>query len=498
VPVKNDEEFRVWLEGQPQEICTAIAYRAAMRALPLAALWRDRGEIGSRFALAAFRTSLISGVAAGEPAHDVKAAVYDAAGAADAAASAGHAANAAANAVTRAVARTADAATYAAGVAAARAARTAADATNAADSAVDAADAAASAVARAAARTPVARAARAVARDAASAAAYADTDLTSDAIMCSAIAVPLEVLDAIEAHAVGKTDILRAGGPWTFWAKWYDRAMAGDPLPWDLQEQIALIPNEIWEAGPEAVAEEIEKLSFQFATSIAPRLVRDDEADVFRVEADPVPPEELAAFACQRAEMALDAALASVSENIFNERSYEVIVLRNTLVADRTVSLLAVGFYDACLGLNRNIGDRYPDEVALVNLQNALAGIVEELCALDDLARERCARLAGYNPEKTVQDLDRAELESIPALVGPDLDEKAQSIVESDIERLLSREATLPKWRRMRLTNWLTTISIYWDRTKKGYKEAKALSDMVTKLREWGRSAWDFLNGGGA
>jgi hypothetical protein len=44
-------------------------------------------------------------------------------------------------------------------------------------------------------------------------------------------------------------------GPWAFWATWYDRAMAGDPLPWDLQEQIALIPNEIWETGPEAVAD---------------------------------------------------------------------------------------------------------------------------------------------------------------------------------------------------------------------------------------------------
>lgn len=265
MPVKNDEEFRAWLEEQPKAVCTAIAYRAAMRVLPLAALWRDHSKVGSRFALAAFRTSLISGVAAVGPAHDLKAAAYTAADAADAAASAGHAAYAAANAVTRAVARTADAATYAAGDAAARAAGTAADATKAADSAVDAVDAAASAVARAAARPPVARAARAVARGTVSAAAYADTDLASDIIMRSAIAVPPEVLDAIEAHAVGKTDILRAGGPWTFWAKWYDRAMAGDPLPWDLQEQIALIPSEVWEAGPEAVAEEIARIEEEFS-----------------------------------------------------------------------------------------------------------------------------------------------------------------------------------------------------------------------------------------
>ena len=58
--------------------------------------------------------------------------------------------------------------------------------------------------------------------------------------------------------------MIRSGGPWTFWAEWYDRAMAGDPLPWELQERVALIPDEVWEAGPEAVAAEIEKIRARF------------------------------------------------------------------------------------------------------------------------------------------------------------------------------------------------------------------------------------------
>lgn len=40
--------------------------------------------------------------------------------------------------------------------------------------------------------------------------------------------------------------------------------MAGDPLPWDLQEKIALMPNDIWEAGPEAVAREIARIEEEF------------------------------------------------------------------------------------------------------------------------------------------------------------------------------------------------------------------------------------------
>jgi hypothetical protein len=70
-------------------------------------------------------------------------------------------------------------------------------------------------------------------------------------------------------------------GPWAFWATWYDRAMAGDPLPWDLQEQIALIPNEIWETGPEAVAKEIERIEAEFELR---HRIADFEADQAQLE----------------------------------------------------------------------------------------------------------------------------------------------------------------------------------------------------------------------
>ncbi|MCT4685167.1 MAG: hypothetical protein N4A39_15690 [Roseicyclus sp.] len=52
--------------------------------------------------------------------------------------------------------------------------------------------------------------------------------------------------------------------PWAFWTKWFCATMAGDPLPWDLQEKIALIPDETWDSGPEAVAEEIARIEAAF------------------------------------------------------------------------------------------------------------------------------------------------------------------------------------------------------------------------------------------
>jgi hypothetical protein len=52
--------------------------------------------------------------------------------------------------------------------------------------------------------------------------------------------------------------------------------MAGDPLPWELQEKVALIQNEIWDAGPEAVAAEIARIEAAFELR---RSIADVEAD---------------------------------------------------------------------------------------------------------------------------------------------------------------------------------------------------------------------------
>lgn len=54
----------------------------------------------------------------------------------------------------------------------------------------------------------------------------------------------------------------RAAGPdflsTKFWHDWYWGILAGKPLDWELQRRVALIDDAIWEAGAEAVAQEIE------------------------------------------------------------------------------------------------------------------------------------------------------------------------------------------------------------------------------------------------
>jgi hypothetical protein len=292
--------------------------------------------------------------------------------------------------------------------------------------------------------------------------------------------------DAIATLSALRAYWLKNSAIWGFWERWYDGMLNGQPLPWDFQEAVALIPGEIWEDGAEAVAAEIAKIEFKFRTSAVQRLVRNNGTGVFEPEKEALPPDEVAGFVCKRIENALNAALQSVSPNIFNENSYEVIVIRDTLASEpRTISILATGFFDAGMGLQKNNGTLYPEEVALTNLINALGAATDELCELDDDAKRRCALLAGYNPRKSVDDLPVEDLLHIPDTVADHVNDPARKIIESDVERALSKESPPTKTIRIRLSNWLTTISIWMDRAMKGDKKAKWLAEVVKRLREW-------------
>ncbi|NIZ61364.1 hypothetical protein DL239_10295 [Sedimentitalea sp. CY04] len=50
----------------------------------------------------------------------------------------------------------------------------------------------------------------------------------------------------------------------TFWQEWFQGFRDGKPLDWNLQLQVALIEDAIWDAGPEAVAKEIERIRAKF------------------------------------------------------------------------------------------------------------------------------------------------------------------------------------------------------------------------------------------
>jgi hypothetical protein len=315
VAVTNEKEFREWLEGQPQEISVVVAYRAAMRVLPLATQLKNfDGE--ERLTLATFRACLISGVAVVVPMLDVK--------------KAADSANRAARAGVRAAA--ADAAMKKSAAVAADAAK-AVNATTRHTAHIAAFDAARAARMAARAATKAARAAYATA--AARAAAYADTALTPDQMLAESITLPSDLEAVIGPVRDAPHNALTLGksqdSPWSFWARWYDAAMAGDPMPWALQEKVALIPNKIWEAGPEAVAAEIARIEAEFIADDAQlleTLVLDASVPVYSAKTVAASNPDRIALHLSRVDDALDDLVALGGNNGLTEDTAEYRIIK--------------------------------------------------------------------------------------------------------------------------------------------------------------------------
>ncbi|NSY38336.1 hypothetical protein [Leisingera sp. ANG59] len=51
---------------------------------------------------------------------------------------------------------------------------------------------------------------------------------------------------------------------WSYWCAWYQSYFSGKPLDWDLQRRVALIDDDIRDAGHKAVAKEIEHIRSLF------------------------------------------------------------------------------------------------------------------------------------------------------------------------------------------------------------------------------------------
>ena len=52
---------------------------------------------------------------------------------------------------------------------------------------------------------------------------------------------------------------------WSFWSEWYSNLLKGAPRDGELHRLVALIDDAIWDAGPEAVAQEIERIRREMA-----------------------------------------------------------------------------------------------------------------------------------------------------------------------------------------------------------------------------------------
>ena len=245
VEITNHEDLEAWLQDKPREVAVVIAARTALRVQPVLARIFDANFSKQRqnaLYLQSHRAMLASAVAAVYPTAEAMAAAFAAFAAADAAA-------------------TADA------TPAADAAATFAAATFAA--------AAADAAARAAAGANADAVWAAVSRD------CADVDPENSVALFLRSIWP----DGPPAF-INRTETpvgpQRAAPHWSFWHRWYASMRDGHPLNWDLQRDIAVIPDEGWEKGPEHIAELIAGIEARY-----PQTLPDE-----KLEPLPKPPEQ--------------------------------------------------------------------------------------------------------------------------------------------------------------------------------------------------------------
>ncbi len=273
VRVANEGEFRAWLDQRkpPNEICVALAARAALRALPLVATARfsDSPEGARQFAelaAAVFRATALARVATTYPtrANELRAS--------DAAAS---------DAAARAAAAS-DAADAAAAAHAAYAAAAAADAAAYADyAAYAAADAAASAASDAAA-------------------AYWDalsTDLqaveagASSRELAARPLWPNEPPEAIAGYWRALSARLPQSDGWRVWTRWYEARLKGERWSEEREVIYATVPVETWDEGPAAanawIAERLGEARAPLEPSIVPEEISPEVLDL-----PPPPPVE--------------------------------------------------------------------------------------------------------------------------------------------------------------------------------------------------------------
>jgi hypothetical protein len=343
--IQDRETLEAWLKSRSREDAVCIVHRAALRVAPL--LWNDiqSSWVQKRglTALSNMWPIVVSGVACKKPSPTVDAAARQA--------------------ISIAVANFANANAQ-------EASERAAFAPNGSDANADLSDAArsvdvafASAIAVADANSTFGAAAAATDR---AAIVAIDKSWLGVRMDCAALeagvdpfALPLWDGPVPEPIAAAWTrtreDWAKAGGPvWAFLTQFFENALAGRPQDWPLLHDIALIPAEDWQGGPEQVHPIIEGMLLQRATQATNNsetiAFNTETGKAYLVPASPLPP-YLAAYVKRKLAGAL-AIFETASANQYTALQPDLALLAE--VVDEADNL-PVELFDACASVSRRV-----------------------------------------------------------------------------------------------------------------------------------------------
>lgn len=214
--VVNDTQLWDFLADQPAEVSGGLAYRAALRALADVSRFEALDEATSHYTLAACRAALTAGVLMHMQDETLRGAAAQAAKGTEPVRQFHH----------KLVQTDAPAADAMVRVISAVEAVYASDPAAAAD-----------------------LAGHAMAHDTG---CYADCNLAPAEMPSTPIILP--------PAPDGMRDQFAASEAWAFWRAWHEEALRGTPLPWNLQAEIARLPQDAWDAGPTVIAGRIARI----------------------------------------------------------------------------------------------------------------------------------------------------------------------------------------------------------------------------------------------
>lgn len=166
---------------------------------------------------------------------------------------------------------------------------------------------------------------------------------------------------------------------WSFWRDWYQGFLDGKPINWDLQREVAMIPDADWDKGPEHIAEKIAEIQADFLVKKAPlaeTIEFNPKTAKFFATPIPVAKPDLLGTTLSQVADALEDALADQGNGL-TTKSREVRVLTRTVSKyGNDPQRIEMDFTSVAVGLRRQLHDTNELPNSEENL--ALLGAVEE------------------------------------------------------------------------------------------------------------------------
>ncbi len=268
-----------------------------------------------------------------------------------------------------------------------------------------------------------------------------------------------------------------------FWRRWMRSAYEGVLMDNKLQFEVANIDESIWQEGIEAVAAEIEKIEARLKTSVATPLVRNDADDAFVLDDEQQLETELLDYLKERVGGALSTALKASGNNGFDEECEEALAIARALESANP-SAVAGLLNDASLMFQTNLGNRYPEDGALIALQTAAFSAAEEICETDEIARKRCLRASKLYRRENPEAIDPEELKELTEALAAETKGEARAIIEEDSKAIASGQR-VGNFIRARFANYSATIVLWIDKAKKSVARVEWLWKMVRKLMDY-------------